>query len=241
MIVLDVSSSMTASDFSPSSRLEEAKKCLRGFVEANRDCEMGLILFAAVPRLVVPVTPDLSVLLSALERAQAASFDEDGTAIGSALASAVNRLRGGPWDDRRLLLITDGVSNRGVISAQDAAKLARVFGIRVDAIGIGTDAVSRFWVPNSEGSQTEVKARIDIDDKTLASIASETGGRYLRVRNTNEFSRALSARPPIFRPRGTPKLPEQAHRWAWILSLLALCMLGLESLVSHFICPVLPE
>lgn len=241
MIVLDVSSSMTADDFSPSSRLQEAKKHLKELVNSNRDIVMGLIIFAASPKVVVPVTRDFAMLSSALERAEPAGFDEDGTAIGSGIASAVNRLRSGPWDERKMLLVTDGVSNRGTLSPLDAAKLARVFGIRIDAIGIGTDAVSRFWVPNAEGSQTELEARIDIDDKMLASLASQTGGMYQRVRNTNEFRRALSSLAPASGPRATRELADQGSRWAGIMALISLCVLGLEALLFHFVYPVLPE
>jgi len=96
VIVLDVSSSMTADDFSPSNRLQEAKKHLREFIDSNRHVEMGLILFAASPQLRVPITSDFGTMAKALEGAQPAGLDEDGTAIGSGIASAVNRLRGGP-------------------------------------------------------------------------------------------------------------------------------------------------
>jgi len=241
VIVLDVSSSMTADDFSPSSRLEEAKKHLKEFVESNRHVEMGLILFAASPQLRLPITPDSAMLAKALERAQPADSDEDGTAIGSGIASAVNRLRGGRWGERRILLITDGMSNRGTLSPLDAARLARLFGIRIDVIGIGTDAVSQFWVPNPEGLQTKVEARIDIDDKTLESLASETGGKYQRVRNSGELLRALSALAPMSHPPKITDAKEQSRRWAMILSLVALCLLVLEFLAAHFVFSVLPE
>lgn len=241
VIVLDVSSSMTADDFFPSSRLEEAKKHLKEFVESNRHLEMGLILFAASPQLRLPITPDSAMLAKALERAQSAASDEDGTAIGSGIASAVNRLRGGRWGERRILLITDGMSNRGTLSPRDAARLARLFGIRIDVIGIGTDTVSRFWVPNPEGLQTKVEARIEIDDKTLESLASETGGKYQRVRDSAELHRVLLALAPMSQPRKITDATEQSQRWAMILSLIVLCLLVLEFLATQFVFSVIPE
>jgi Ca-activated chloride channel family protein len=240
VLVLDVSSSMTADDFSPTNRLEEAKKRLREFLAAHQDAEAGLVQFAASPRLLAPVTGDLATLALALQRVQPAGAEEDGTAIGSGIASAVSRLRNGPWGERRILLVTDGVSNRGSLAPLDAARLASIFGIRIDAIGIGTDAVSRLWVPNPGGGQTEVEARIDIDDQTLESVTAETGGSYQRVRNSVELSRALDSlkigriAPTIVDPS------EKGREWVRLLALAALCSLGTGLVLSDLAFSVLP-
>ncbi len=241
VIVLDVSSSMTADDFSPTTRLEEAKNRLKLFVASNRKLEIGLILFAASPRLAVPVTLDHSLLSASIQAAQPAGLDEDGTAIGSGLASAVNRLRVGSWGARRILLITDGVSNRGGLAPLDAARFARLFGIRIDIIGIGTDAVSRFWVPNAGGSQTEVEARIDIDDKSLAALAAETGGRYQRVRSSSQLGRSLAGLGVVSRPTVSQAAAGREERRTRILSLAVLCLLLVEIVFSDFIYSLLPE
>ncbi len=240
VIVLDISSSMTADDFPPTSRLEEAKSHLKEFAASNRNVEVGLIVFAASPRLVVPVTLDHALLSAAIQSTRPADLDEDGTAIGSGIASAVNRLRAGSWGMRRILLITDGVSNRGTLAPLDAARLARLFGIRIDVIGIGTGAVSRFWVPNREGRQTEVEARIDIDDESLEALAAATGGRYQRVRSSGELGRSLGALGSIS-PAGEVSVPARPNRrWQRILAFAALCLLGLEIIVSKFIYSSLP-
>ncbi len=240
VIVLDVSSSMTADDFPPTSRLEEAKNHLQEFTASNRNVEVGLIVFAASPRLVVPVTLDHALLSAAIQKIQPADLDEDGTAIGSGIASAVNRLRAGSWGMRRILLITDGVSNRGTLAPLDAARLARLFGIRIDVIGIGTGAVSRFWVPIREGVQSEVEARIDIDDESLEALAGETGGRYQRVRSSGELGRSLNALGVISQAGEVSAPARQGRPWQRVLALTALCLLALETVVSRFIYPSLP-
>ncbi len=196
VIVLDISSSMTAEDFEPRSRLVAARLLLGEFVNSSPDAELGLILVAAFPRLAVPVTNERASLLKCLEEVSPAGFGEDGTAIGSGIASAANRLRSGGWDRRRILLLTDGVNNRGAISPVDAARLAAELGIRIDAVGMGTDRVSRYWVPSSEQSSVEVQARIEIDDKALAEVAGITGGSYRRVVSTDELRKALQELAP---------------------------------------------
>ncbi len=241
VIVLDVSSSMTADDFAPTNRLEEARRHLKDFVTSQKGVDMGLIVFSALPRLLVPVTPETVAVSEALPQIQAASFEEDGTAIGSAIASAVNRLRGGPWQERRILLITDGVSNRGALSPLDAAKLARLFNVRIDAVGIGTDAVSRFWVPAASGTQIRAEARINIDFKVLDTLAAETGGTSRRVRDSADLGRALSVLSETRRRPGSPGVVKRAGTQAGILALAALCLLVVEFVLSRFVVSVLPE
>jgi Ca-activated chloride channel family protein len=142
MIVLDTSSSMTADDFSPDGRLGEAKKHLQRFVANAQFTEMGIIVYARSPRLMIPTTADRAAVQAAITGIREAEYAEDGTSIGSAIASAVNRLRAGNWRQRRIMLITDGVNNSGPISPFDAAKLARSLDIRIDTLGIGTGAIA---------------------------------------------------------------------------------------------------
>jgi Ca-activated chloride channel family protein len=223
VIVLDVSSSMTAEDFSPGNRLETAKELLSGFATSHGKVELGLILLAASPRLVVPVTADGRALPLALKTVQPAGFGADGTAIGSGIASAVNRLREGPWKRRRILLVTDGVNNRGALAPADAARLAADLGIVVDTIGIGTDAVLRYWVPTGQDTPLEVKARIRIDDQALEEVSRITGGSYHRVVNAEELKQALTSMQI-----GAPQtIPGGAVRYdfSWIRILAAVAVL----------------
>jgi Ca-activated chloride channel family protein len=240
IIVLDVSSSMTAEDFSPVNRLEVAKKLLSEFAVAQAGADLGLILLSATPRLMVPATPERGAIAQALSKAVPAGYEEDGTAIGSGIASAVNRLRSGPWNRRRIILVTDGVNNRGALAPTDAARIAAGMGIRIDTVGIGTDTVARYWAPSALGAPIEVKARIRIDDKALEDVSRITGGSYRRVTNPDEMRRALESlateRKQI--PAATATQPDHAR--IRFLVVVAIFLIGIEFTLTRFIFPELP-
>ena len=240
ILAVDHSSSMTADDFAPGNRLEEAKKHLGELIASRPDLDIGLIQFAAVPRLMSPATSDRPALLEALARVQPATYGGDGTAIGSALASSLNRLKAGPWKRRAVLLITDGVNNRGPLSPLDAAHIARLLGIPIYAVGLGSDTVTRFWVPVDQGRTAEVEARIEIDDEALRGLAAGTGGVYRRVRNSQELRRALAELPL---GRGEERAVERSSldpRWPRSLAVLAVLLLFVEFVVIDWIHSELP-
>ncbi len=240
VIVLDTSSSMTARDFGTADRLETAKQLLGDFISESSGVETGLIVLAASPRLMVPATQDRDALQKALAAVRPAGFGDDGTAIGSGIASAINRLRYGKWRERRILLVTDGVSNRGPLAAVDAARIAAGMNIRIDTVGIGTDSVSRFWVPVAEGPPVEVEARIEIDDQALTELARITGGSYARVTNAEQLRRALIA----LQPEDVKITQEESYRrdYTWIRFLAAACILFvcLEFVMRQFVISELP-
>jgi Ca-activated chloride channel homolog len=240
VIVLDVSSSMTAEDFAPGNRLEVAKNLLTGFVTSHANADLGLILLAASPHLMVPVTGENLALVRALKVAQPAGFGEDGTAIGSGIASAVNRLRQGPWAKRSILLVTDGVNNRGELAPSDAARLAARMGIRIDTVGIGTDMVSRYWVPSAPGSTLEVKARIQIDDKALEEVSNIAGGSYRRVTNSDELNRALKSLKIGSPTSITTVTAHYDDAWKRMAALAALLLICSEFILLRFVSPELP-
>lgn len=240
MIALDHSSSMTADDFAPDTRLEEAKKHLREFVAARPDLDIGLVQFASVPRLVCPATSDRPALLEALARVQPAAYGEDGTAIGSALASSLNRLKDGPWKRRAILLITDGVNNRGPLSPLDAARIARLLGTPIYAVGLGSDSVTRFWVPVGEGRTAEVEARIEIDDEALRSLADGTGGVYRRVRSSQELRKTLDVLPLAQGEINALERLTLDPRWPRRLAVLAVLLLLAEFVMIDWIHAELP-
>jgi Ca-activated chloride channel homolog len=241
-IALDISTSMTADDFAPGNRLEEAKASLTEFIASQSQVEISLIQFAASPRVVVPATLEHKSLTNALANVQPADFAEDGTAIGTALASAVNRLRHGPWSKRRILLLTDGVNNKGAISPADAAKIAKSLQVSIDAIGIGTDASSRYWISSAAGNAVQFEARIQIDDDALEGLTQATGGTYQRVRNTDELRRALSKlrQGPDDSPLNTAPSDRRIN-WTQLAALAALGALCLEFLITNYFFAELPE
>lgn len=238
IIVLDVSSSMTAEDFSPVNRLEAAKMLLSEFAVAQGNADLGLILLAASPRLIVPATAERGSLAQALGKAIPASYEEDGTAIGSGIASAVNRLRSGPWNRRRIILVTDGVNNRGALAPTDAARIAAGMGIRIDTVGIGTDTVSRYWVPSVLGAPIEVKARIQIDDKALEDVSRITGGSYRRVTNSDEMRHALESLAT--ERKQIPVAAQPDYSRVRFLVVVAIFLIGIEFTLTRFIFPELP-
>jgi Ca-activated chloride channel family protein len=231
---------MTAQDFAPESRLVAAKQVLEEFVTSSPGFELGLIQVAAFPKLMVPVTAERASVLKALQTVNSAGFGEDGTAIGSGIASAANRLRGAAWNRRRILLLTDGVNNRGSISPVDAARLAAGMGIRIDAVGLGTDRVSRYWVPASEQSSVEVEARIEIDDKALAEVAGITGGAYRKVADSAELRRVLLDLASELRQPSEPPGAERRVSLPQALSACALLLLCVEFAWRRFLFSELP-
>ncbi len=240
VIVLDVSSSMTAEDFKPENRLAAAKELLKEFVASHEKLEVGLVLLAASPRLAVPVTPDHPYLIEALDKVSSAAYGEDGTAIGSGIASAINRLREQSARRNRILLVTDGVNNRGALSPADAARIAADMGVVINAIGIGTDAVSRFWVPSPQGVPAERNARIEIDDGALEQLAEITGGSYKRVTGYDEMRQALLSLAEEISPLVEGYGREVDYTWVQWLSAACILFICLEFVLTRFVFFELP-
>ncbi|MBZ5495839.1 MAG: VWA domain-containing protein [Acidobacteriia bacterium] len=240
VILLDVSSSMTAEDFSPGNRLEAAKELLTEFAPSHANAELGLILLAASPRLMFPVTPEEGALPQALKKVSPAGYGEDGTAIGSGIASAINRLRDLPWRRRRILLITDGVNNRGALAPADAARIAASMGVRIDTVGIGTDSVLRYWVPSQQGPPVEVNARIQIDDKALEEVSRITGGNYKRVTNSDELRGALKSLEPGGRQIPADVSARRDLSPVRLLAAVSVVFIVVEFVLTRFAYPELP-
>ena len=137
VIAFDISSSMLALDFQPQNRLEVARERIKSFVKARSSDRIGIVAFSGEALTQVPLTTDYPVVQSALDNLQPGQL-EDGTAIGTAIATAANRLKDAPGKSRVLIVLTDGVNNRGAIDPRTAAKAAAQFGIKIYGIGVGT-------------------------------------------------------------------------------------------------------
>ena len=169
-LVVDISSSMLAEDFQPQNRIEVAKEKVKRFVVGRKSDRVGLVAFSGEALTQVPLTTDYPVVLTAIDNLQVGQL-EDGTAIGTAIATAANRLRTAPGRSRVMVLLTDGENNRGAIDPRTAAQAAGTFGIRIYAIGVG-----------SEGMAYENRP-VKIDEALLTEIATNTGGRYFRAKD----------------------------------------------------------
>jgi Ca-activated chloride channel family protein len=183
MLVVDISSSMLAEDFHPDNRLAVAKAKVADFVRARRYDRIGLVAFAGEALTQVPVTIDYAVILRALQQLDVGMLD-DGTAIGTAIATAANRLRQVPGESRVMILMTDGENNRGQIDPVTAARAAAAFGIKIYTIGVGSDGVAPIPVARGLlGGYQYANLPVHIDEELLTEVADITGGRYFRATN----------------------------------------------------------
>lgn len=175
MLCLDISTSMRAEDFQPKNRLYVAKERAKEFVERRRGDRIGLVIFAADALTQCPLTFDHTILRNLLDYVDFGIL-EDGTAIGTGLATAVTRLKDSRATEKTIILLTDGVNNRGEIDPVSAAKIAQTYGIKVYCIGVGTKGMVPYPVDHPLYGRRYTQVEIDFDMNTLNEIATITGG-----------------------------------------------------------------
>jgi Ca-activated chloride channel family protein len=224
VIAFDISSSMLAQDFQPQNRLEVARDKVKQFVSMRRSDRIGVVAFSGEALTQVPLTTDYPVVQAALSNMQPGQL-EDGTAIGTAIATAANRLKDAPGASRVMLLLTDGVNNRGSIDPRTAGRAAAALGIRIYAIGVGTEGMAPVPVGRGLfGLRYEMRP-VEIDDALLNDISRSTGGRYFRARDAAALERITHEidrleRVPV-QTRTYVRFTE-LYRWPLALALLAL-------------------
>lgn len=179
MLSIDVSGSMLARDFKPD-RITAAKEVAGSFIADRYGDRIGLVAFAGEAFTQSPLTTDQSTLQTLLARIRSGLI-EDGTAIGNGLATAINRLRESDAKSKVIILLTDGVNNRGEITPMTAAEIAKAQGIRVYTIGVGTEGMAPYPAIDMFGNITFVNQKVEIDEKTLTAMAEMTGGKYFRA------------------------------------------------------------
>lgn len=180
VIAIDISSSMLAEDFHPQNRIAVAKQTVHDFIAGRRYDRIGLVAFAGEALTQVPITVDYPVLYRALSELDIGDL-EDGTAIGTGIATAANRLRKTPGKSKVIVLMTDGVNNRGEIDPLTAARAAAAFGIKIYTIGVGTEGVAPIPVARGLFGYEYANLPVHIDDRLLTEIANLSGGRYFRA------------------------------------------------------------
>lgn len=190
---LDVSGSMQALDFLVDNRrvnrIEVVKSVVSRFIEERPSDRIGLIAFAAAPYLVSPLTLDHDWLLQNLERVSTAVAADDGTAIGSAIAASVNRLRTTAAKSKVVILLTDGMNNTGKISPVAAAEAARALGVKIYTIGVGVRGMAPIPVRDQAGHVHLIMDKVDVDEKTLQTVADVTGGTFYRATDTDSLQK----------------------------------------------------
>jgi Ca-activated chloride channel homolog len=229
ILALDVSGSMEALDFKlgnqPASRVDVVKSVASKFIEGRPNDRIGIVAFAGAPYLVSPLTLDHDWLLQNLERVQIGMV-EDGTAIGSAVATSVNRLRDQPSKSKIVVLLTDGQNNAGKIAPATAAEAAKALGVKVYTIGAGARGEAPIPVTDAFGNKRLAMAKVDVDEATLEKIAAETGAKFYRATDTASLKQIYAEIDRLEKTTHTMKKFESRHElFAWTV-VPAICLLG---------------
>ena len=189
VLAMDVSSSMLARDFEPD-RISAAKNIAIEFIAQRPSDRMGIVVFAGESYTQCPLTTDRATLINLMKDVQT-DLIEDGTAIGNGLATAVARMKDSNAKSRVVILLTDGVNNRGEIAPETAAELAKTFGVRVYTIGLGTNGEAPYPVMTAWGVELR-NMPVEIDEDLLKRVAESTGGRYFRATDNTKLSEIYS-------------------------------------------------
>jgi Ca-activated chloride channel family protein len=226
VLTIDLSSSMLAEDFQPQNRLEVAKETVKRFITARTSDRLGVVAFSGEALTQVPLTTDYPVVLQAVDNLQAGQL-EDGTAIGDAIATAANRLRNAPGKSRVMILLTDGVNNRGDIDPRTAAQAAAAFGIKIYTVGVGTEGMAPVPVGRGVYGLRFEMQRVDIDEALLTAVSRTTGGRYFRARDAAALRRIYELIDQLERTQfqsSTYVRYSELYRWPLGLALGALLL-----------------
>ena len=238
MLAVDVSTSMLARDFKPD-RITAGKEVAGAFIADRTGDRIGLVAFAGEAYTQSPLTTDQGSLQTMLQRIRCGVI-EDGTAIGNGLATAINRLRESEAKSKVIILLTDGVNNRGEIAPLTAAEIAKAQGIRVYTIGVGTQGMAPYPAVDMFGNRTFVQQQVEIDEKTLREMAAHTGGSYFRATDKaklkaiyDEINRLEKSKIEVL-----SHITRHEHYLNWVLAALAL--LAVEFLLSRFVLNRIP-
>ena len=238
MLAVDVSGSMLARDFKPD-RITAAKEVAGRFIADRYGDRLGLVVFAGEAFTQSPLTTDQSTLQTMLSRIRSGII-EDGTAIGNGLATAINRLRESDAKSKVIILLTDGVNNRGEIAPLMAADIAADMGIKVYTIGVGTRGKAPYPVVDMFGNMSFQPMDVEIDEKTLEGIAERTGGRYFRATDNDKLQSIYDEINQLEKSKVEVTDYTVYHERSLALLLAALGVLLLEFVFSNIILKRIP-
>ncbi len=239
VMAIDVSGSMLARDFKPD-RITASKSVASSFIADRYGDRIGLVVFAGEAYTQSPLTTDQATLQTLLGRIKSGII-EDGTAIGDGLATALNRLRESDAKSKVIILLTDGVNNRGAIAPLTAAQIAREMGVKVYTIGVGTEGMAPYPRVDPYGKIVDyVQAKVEIDEKTLGEIAQETGGEYFRATDNVKLEAIYEQINTLEKSKVEVTERTIYHEEYLVWALLAMTLLLLEFIVNMFILKKLP-
>ncbi len=234
VMAMDLSSSMLAQDFKPD-RLEVGKRMAMEFVRQRQYDRIGMVVFAGEAFTQCPLTTDHEVLLNFISQLQCGLL-EDGTAIGMGLAASVNRLKESPAKNKVVILVTDGVNNVGYFKPITAGEIAKEFGIKIYAIGVGS--VGEALTPVSrrgDGRFIFGLAPVEIDEELLRQIAKMTGGKYFRATSANDLQQVYQQIDRLEKTKiEVTSIKRYSEEFRWF-ALGALLILALEFLLRYSI------
>lgn len=188
MLVLDISGSMRAEDFKPHNRLYVAKQVIKEFIQGRHSDRIGLVVFSKQSFTQCPLTLDYGVLFSFLDQVDFGMI-EDGTAIGLAIANAVNRLRESEVKSKVVILLSDGRNNAGEIDPTTAAQAAKAMKVKIYTIGAGKPGNAPYPIDDPIFGRRYIYIENEIDEPTLKQIARITGGEYFRAKDEKALAR----------------------------------------------------
>jgi Ca-activated chloride channel family protein len=231
VVALDASGSMAAEDFRPRNRFEVAKELIGDFIRRRSDDRVGIVTFGVRAATRAPITYDREIAQAMLDRAEVGE-NGDGTAIGHAIATAVNRLRTSKSHSRVIILVTDGVNNSGSIEPLVAAQLAARFGIKIYTVGVGSEGLVPLPVKRQNPLTGEIEKgytmmRGELDERTLRGIAETTGGEFFRAADARTMSEVLARIDRLEKTRlSAPKSEriEELYLWPLAAGLVALAL-----------------
>ncbi|MBQ3246065.1 MAG: VWA domain-containing protein [Bacteroidales bacterium] len=237
ILAMDVSTSMLARDLTPD-RINASKDIAIEFISQRPSDRMGIVVFAGESFTQCPLTTDRATLINLMKEVQT-DLIEDGTAIGNGLATAVARMKDSDAKSRVVILLTDGVNNRGEISPQMAAEIAKTYGVRVYTIGVGKEGMAPYPVMTPWGVEIQ-NVKVEIDEALLSEIAESTGGRYFRATDNTKLAEIYSEINKMEKARTTVDSFPVYKELFGTYALLALLALLLELLLNWFVIRRLP-
>lgn len=237
VLALDISGSMLARDFTPD-RLEAAKEVATKFILERPQDKIGLVVFAGESFTQCPLTTDQAVLVNLLREVQSGMID-DGTALGLGLANAVNRLKDSPGKSKVVILLTDGVNNRGSIAPVTAAELAKAYGIRVYTIGVGSYGEAPYPVQTPFGVQLQ-NMTVEIDEDVLKQIAAITDGQYFRATDNDKLKQIYEQIDQLEKTKIEVKhFSKKQEQYFWF-GLIGMLLLITETLLRYTLLRKIP-
>ena len=236
MVVLDLSLSMQGEDFEPKNRLEVAKRVVTDFIRKRANDRVGLVVFAGEAYLQCPLTIEHDALIELIDEIDFDTISVDGTAIGDALALAAARMLNDDSKSRIILLITDGVNNRGIIDVPTAAKTCREFGIKIYSVGIGKEG----QVPYPGGFFGKRYVSNSFDPAVLTEASKITGGKFYRAESSGVFWEGMNEIDALEKSVINVKKHHRFYSKASIFLVMAMSLFFLEILLRSLVYRKIP-